>query len=50
MPTPLEGRIKSLVLEAFDTLFKQRDYDAAAGFRSPGSGPRTAKHSPWEHS
>jgi len=33
---------KALVLEAFNTLFNRRDYDAAEIFRSPGytGGPR----------
>jgi predicted SnoaL-like aldol condensation-catalyzing enzyme len=35
MTTQLEERNKVLVLEAFDTLFNKRDYDAAAPFWSP---------------
>src|SRR3979490_1225002 len=35
MTTQLEERNKALVLEAFDTLFNKRDYDAAARFWSP---------------
>jgi len=35
MTTPLEERHKALVLEAFDTLFNRRDYEAAARFWSP---------------
>jgi len=35
MTTQLEGRNKALVLEAFETLFNKRDYDAAARFWSP---------------
>ena len=31
----LEERNKALVLEAFDTLFNRRDYEAAARFWSP---------------
>jgi predicted SnoaL-like aldol condensation-catalyzing enzyme len=34
MTTQLEERNKALVLEAFDTLFNKRDYDAAARFWS----------------
>src|SRR5271168_1840801 len=33
--TETEQRNKALVLEAFDTLFNQRDYAAAQGFWSP---------------
>ena len=32
MTTQFEERNKALVLEAFDTLFNKRDYDAAARF------------------
>jgi hypothetical protein len=35
MATAAEERNKALVLEAFDTLFKRRDYDAAHRFWSP---------------
>ena len=35
MTAPLEERNKALVLEAFDTLFNRRDYEAAARFWSP---------------
>jgi predicted SnoaL-like aldol condensation-catalyzing enzyme len=35
MTTKTEERNKALVLEAFDTLFNQRDYEAAARFWSP---------------
>jgi predicted SnoaL-like aldol condensation-catalyzing enzyme len=35
MTTQLEEHNKALVLEAFDTLFNKRDYDAAARFWSP---------------
>ena len=35
MTTQLEERNKALFLEAFDTLFNKRDYDAAARFWSP---------------
>ncbi|WP_106857267.1 hypothetical protein [Caballeronia novacaledonica] len=46
MTTSTEAANKSLVLEAFDTLFKQRDYAAAGRFWSPGyiqhSAQRTA--------
>jgi len=35
MPTNTEESNKALVLEAFDTLFNQRDYEAAARFWSP---------------
>ena len=32
MGSEIEGRNKALVLEAFDTLFNKRDYEAAARF------------------
>ena len=35
MATAAEDRNRALVLEAFDTLFNRRDYDAAQGFWSP---------------
>ena len=35
MTAPLEERNKALVLEAFDTLFNRRDYEAAARLWSP---------------
>jgi len=35
MTTETEERNKGLVLEAFDTLFNKRDYEAAARFWSP---------------
>ena len=35
MTAPLEERNMALVLEAFDTLFNKRNYDAAARFWSP---------------
>src|SRR4029077_9994564 len=35
MTTKTEDRNKALVLEAFDTLFNKRDYEAAARFWSP---------------
>jgi hypothetical protein len=35
MTTQLEERNKALVLEAFDTLFDKRDYEAAGRFWSP---------------
>ena len=37
MTTQLEERNKAPVLEAFDTLFNKRDYDAAARFWSPNT-------------
>ena len=35
MPESAEAKNKALVLEAFDTLFNKRDYDAAERFWSP---------------
>ena len=35
MTAPLEERNKALVLEAYDTLFNRRDYEAAAQLWSP---------------
>ena len=35
MPTEAERHNKAIVLEAFDTLFNQRDYAAAERFWSP---------------
>jgi predicted SnoaL-like aldol condensation-catalyzing enzyme len=35
MPETTEAKNKALVLEAFDTLFNKRDYDAAERFWSP---------------
>lgn len=35
MTEPVAERNKTLVLEAFDTLFNQRDYEAAARYWSP---------------
>jgi predicted SnoaL-like aldol condensation-catalyzing enzyme len=35
MSKAIEGKNKALVLEAFDTLFNQRDYVAAERYRSP---------------
>jgi hypothetical protein len=35
MPTDAEGHNKAIVLEAFDTLFNQRNYAAAERFWSP---------------
>ncbi len=35
MSTKIESKNKSLVLEAFDTLFNKRDYAAAERFWSP---------------
>ena len=35
MSQTLEEKNKALVLEAFDTLFNRRDYEAAAGYWSP---------------
>lgn len=35
MPDTLQERNKALVLEAFDTLFNQRDYETAERFWSP---------------
>ena len=35
MTTKTEESNKALVLEAFDTLFNKRDYEAAARFWSP---------------
>ena len=35
MTTKTEDSNKALVLEAFDTLFNKRDYEAAARFWSP---------------
>ena len=36
MPTNVEESNKALVLEAFDTLFNKRDYEAAERYWSPG--------------
>jgi hypothetical protein len=42
MNQTIERENKALVLEAFDTLFNKRDYDAAEIFWSPGytGGPK----------
>jgi len=36
MKKAIEAKNKALVLEAFDTLFNKRDYEAAARYWSPG--------------
>jgi hypothetical protein len=42
MSHTIQEKNKALVLEAFDTLFNKRDYDAAETFWSPGytGGPK----------
>jgi predicted SnoaL-like aldol condensation-catalyzing enzyme len=46
MTTQLEERNKALVLEAFETLFNKRDYDAAARFWSPNYTQHSAHIAP----
>jgi predicted SnoaL-like aldol condensation-catalyzing enzyme len=46
MTQTTQGKNKTLVLEAFDTLFNRRDYHAAARFWSPGYVQHSAHIAP----
>jgi hypothetical protein len=47
MSKAIEEKNKALVLEAFDTLFNQRDYVAAERYWSPKIHPAQCSHRAW---